>query len=99
MLPRPILLGLACVPAALRLGLLKEALGEGAAATPRAQACLGGAVGALSRVYEQAPSLLRRLTHHAVRGLWPAATGQTRRPAQSAITRPRSVWRTCPCGH
>ena len=30
MLPRPILLGLACVPADLRLGILKEARGAGA---------------------------------------------------------------------
>jgi len=59
----------------------------------------GGAVGALSRVYEQSPSLWRRLPHPAGRGRWPAATVQTRRTAQSALNRPRSVWRTCPCGH
>ena len=33
-LPGPILLGLECVPADPRLGILKGALGEGAAATP-----------------------------------------------------------------
>src|SRR5205823_14176363 len=42
MLPRPILLGLEFVPADLRLGILKSALGEVAAATPRDQPCLWG---------------------------------------------------------
>src|SRR4029453_13131457 len=42
MLPGSILLGLEFIPADLRLRILKGALGEGAAATPRDQACLWG---------------------------------------------------------
>src|SRR5690349_9098652 len=42
MLPGPIFLGLEFVPADLRLGILKGALGEVAAATPRNQTGRGG---------------------------------------------------------
>src|SRR4030095_14957695 len=58
------------------------------------QAC-GVSVGALSSLYEQSPSRLRRITNHSARALWPAATVQTRCTAQSAVTHPRSVRRTC----
>src|SRR5262249_58599865 len=75
MLPGPILLGLEFVPAPLRLGILKGALGAVAAATPRAQTGLGGAGGAWSSVSGQAPARLRRLTKHAMRGLPPATPG------------------------
>jgi len=72
-LPRPILRGLACVPAALRLGLLKEALGEGAAATPRAQACLGGGRWGLEPRLRAVA--LPMASYHPACGAWSLACG------------------------
>ena len=59
----------------------------------------GASSEALSSVYEQSPAASRRLTNHSTRGLWPAATVQTRRTAQAAANRPRAVERTMTCCH
>src|SRR5215813_4943818 len=99
MLPGPILLGLEFVPANLRLGILKGALGEGAAATPRDQTGLGGVRRGIEQRIRAVTIAIARLTNHALRGLWPAATVQIRRTAQSAVNHPRSVRRTCTRSH
>src|SRR6266516_6184688 len=71
MLPRPILLGLEFVPADLRLGILKRALGEVAAATPRDQACLWGVRrGIEQRIREVALTIA---SYHQPFGAWSLA--------------------------
>jgi len=72
-LPGPILLGLEFVPTDLRLRILKGALGDVAAATPRDQPCLRGVRRSLAQRLRAVASALA--SYHHPCGAWSLACG------------------------